>query len=141
MILSTKGRYGLKATFNLALNYGKGPVSIKEIAAAYSISESYLELLLAKLKKANIVLSIRGCEGGYELASPPEQITAGDVLRCLEGPLLPSECVVEGECSSHCHCAVRSVWTRLYDAINTSIDSVTLKQMVQDFQDGGNTNI
>lgn len=140
MILSTKGRYGLKAAFHLALHYGEGPVSLKDIAAAYEISESYLELLLGGLKKAGLVVGKRGCEGGYSLVRAPEDITAGDVLRALEGPLLPSECVLEGECShrsGQCRCTVRSVWTRLYDSINQSIDSITLGQMVQDYRDGG----
>jgi len=141
MILSTKGRYGLKAAFHLALRYGEGPVALKEIAAAYQMSESYLEQLLSGLKKAKLVVGTRGCEGGYSLARAPEDVTAGDVLRALEGPLVPSDCVLEGECGQHCHCTVRSVWTRLYDSINQSIDSITLGQMVQDYKDGGTANL
>ncbi|HBD64877.1 MAG TPA: AsnC family transcriptional regulator, partial [Clostridiales bacterium] len=68
MILSTKGRYGLKAIFELALNYGSGPVSLKKISDKYNISESYLEQLFAKLRKSGYIDTVRGPQGGYMLA-------------------------------------------------------------------------
>ena len=92
MKLSTKGRYGLRAMIDLALYAENAPVSIASIAARQHISESYLEQLIAKLRKANLVTSVRGAGGGYVPGRPVEEISVGDVLRALEGNLDPVEC-------------------------------------------------
>ncbi len=81
MKLSTKGRYGLRAMIDLALYAENAPVSIASIAARQHISESYLEQLIAKLRKANLVTSVRGAGGGYVPGRPVEEISVGDVLR------------------------------------------------------------
>ena len=91
MKLSTKGRYGLRAMIDLALYAENAPVSIASIAARQHISESYLEQLIAKLRKANLVTSVRGAGGGYVPGRPVEEISVGDVLRALEGNLDPVE--------------------------------------------------
>ena len=85
MKLSTKGRYGLRAAVDLALYAKEEPISISNIAAKEGLSESYLEQLFAKLKKAGIVHSVRGTNGGYQLARSASEITVGNVLRALEG--------------------------------------------------------
>ena len=90
--LSTKGRYGLRALIDLAQYSEIEPVSISSIAARQGISERYLEQLMAKLKKAGLIKSIRGAGGGYVLAREVESISVGDVLRALEGNLEPVEC-------------------------------------------------
>lgn len=82
MKLSTKGRYGLRALIDLAMYSEKEAVSISSIAARQNISESYLEQLVGKLKKAGIVLSIRGAQGGYKLAKPASDISVGDTKIC-----------------------------------------------------------
>ena len=87
MKLSTKGRYGLRALIDLAQYSEKEAVPISSIAQRQNISESYLEQLFAKLKKAGLVMSIRGAQGGYRLAKPSDTISVGDVLRALEGNL------------------------------------------------------
>ncbi len=84
MKLSTKGRYGPRAVIDLALTSENEAVSISSIAARQSLSESYLEQLMGKLRKAGIVKSIRGAQGGYRLGRPPEEISVGDILRALE---------------------------------------------------------
>jgi len=83
--ISTKGIYGLFAAFELALNFGAGPLRIERIARAHNIPRHYLEQLLLKLKKGGLVRSRRGAEGGYELARHPSRISVYEVLRCLEG--------------------------------------------------------
>ena len=88
MKLSTKGRYGLRAMIDLARYSEKEPVSIGSVAARQEISERYLEQLVALLKKAGLVKSIRGASGGYVLAKAPEEISVGDILRALECGLL-----------------------------------------------------
>ena len=92
MKLSTKGRYGLRALIDLAQYSEEEPVSITSISNRQGISERYLEQLMAKLKKAEIVKSIRGAGGGYILGKDMHEISVGDVLRALEGSLDPVEC-------------------------------------------------
>jgi Rrf2 family transcriptional regulator, cysteine metabolism repressor len=135
MILSTKGRYGLKMMYEFALNYGTGPMSLKEVAQKQQLSETYLEQLIAHLKKAGLVTSVRGAQGGYELIRKPEEITVGEIIRVLEGPLAPSECVVddEPECSKAEYCVTRLLWEKIMESINNVIDSITLNDMVNDY--------
>ena len=87
MKLSTKGRYGLSAMIDLAVYSENEAVSLNSIAERQHISEGYLEQLMAKLKKAGLVTSIRGASGGYYLAKPASEISVGDILRALEGSL------------------------------------------------------
>ena len=92
MKLSTKGRYGLRAIVDLAVYSEKESVSISSIARRQNISERYLEQLAGKLKKAGLIMSTRGAQGGYRLARPADEISVGDVLRALEGNLEAVEC-------------------------------------------------
>src|SRR3712207_9413120 len=84
MKLSTKGRYGVRAMVDLAINYGKEPISIKNISKRQSISEYYLEQLFASLRRAGLIKSIRGAQGGYILNREPKDITVSDILEPLE---------------------------------------------------------
>ena len=135
LILSTKGRYGLKMMLELALKYGEGTMSLKDIAKKQELSETYLEQLIAHLRKASLVVSVRGAQGGYELSREPAKITVGEIIRTLEGPLAPSECIIEGEpeCSRAEYCATRTIWERISKVINDEIDSITLQDMVNDY--------
>ena len=94
MKLSTKGKYGLRAFIDLAVCGENRPVSLNSIAERQEISISYLEQLMAKLKKAGLVKSVRGVNGGYTVARPVDEISVGDVLRALEGELVSVEHVV-----------------------------------------------
>jgi Rrf2 family protein len=134
MILSTKGRYGLKAAFELALNYGDGPISLKTISTKYSISENYLEQLLAKLRKQGYINTVRGVNGGYLLARPPEEITVGMILRALEGEITPSECLTGESCSRESICATRVIFEKIESGINDVIDKTYLIDMVKQNQ-------
>lgn len=124
MKISTKGRYGLTIMMELAQNVGEGPVSLKSIAEKHSLSEHYLEQLVAPLRNAGLVKSIRGAYGGYILAKPPQEITAGDVIRVLEGPISPVDFTEEDDP------AKRDLWIRIRDAIAQVIDSTTLEHLV-----------
>lgn len=135
MKLSTKGRYGLKAMFELALSYGEGPTPLNNIAQKQNLSLHYLEQLFATLRKAGLVKSIRGAQGGYILGDKPENITVGDVLRTLEGPIAPADCVIEDEesdCSRLGYCVTRTIWERIKESIDDVIDSITLQDMLDD---------
>ena len=135
MRLSTKGRYGLKAMFDLALHYGEGPISLTSISERQDISLSYLEQLIATLRKAGYVKSVRGAQGGYELNILPSEITVGDVLLVLEGQLAPVSCV-KNDNSAHCNksgeCVTRSVWEKIHISISNVVDSISLQDMVND---------
>lgn len=135
MKLSTKGRYGLKAMFELAKNFGNGTTPLNNIAQRQNISEHYLEQLIAVLRKAGLVKSVRGAQGGYILAKPPETITIGDVIRVLEGPIAPVDCVSEEEpepCSRADYCVTRSIWAKVRDSVTDVLDSITLADMVEE---------
>ena len=137
MIISTKGRYGVRAMFVLAKQYHlKEPTSIKYIATEQAISEQYLEQLFSKLKKAELIHSIRGQKGGYTLTKSPDSISVGDIVRALEGPLAPSECVVDNYdyCENIECCTTRSMWKKIYDGFNQVVDSVSLGDMLEEYK-------
>ena len=131
MKLSTKGRYGLRAAVALAMYAKDEPVSISTIAAREELSESYLEQLFAKLKKAGLVHSIRGTNGGYQLARPAEDISVGDVLRALEGNMVIVDCPdSESQCAKYGSCVTKYVWKRINNSINDTMDAITLEELV-----------
>ena len=133
MKLSTRGRYGLRAKYDLAIRYGEGPVSLNSIADRQMVSLPYLEQLMAKLRRAGLASSSRGAQGGYELAKPPEEITVGDIVRVMEGPFDPVQCLSGDfdydDCEQLGDCVVRSVWMRLKDCTNRVLDSINLKDL------------
>lgn len=111
------------------------PQSIASIAARQSISDSYLEQLMAKLKKAGLITSIRGSQGGYVLAKPGTEISVGDILRALEGDLSPVKCMgLKGDqaCSGSGNCVTKNVWKRIDDSIQNAVDSIYLNELVED---------
>ncbi len=137
MIISTKGRYGVRAMFVLARRYETGELtSIKYIADEQGISDQYLEQLFAKLKSAGLIESVRGQKGGYRLAEKPQEISVGQILRSLEGPLAPSECVIEDHeyCGKTDHCTTYLMWKSIYDGINDVVDSFSLADMINDYK-------
>lgn len=133
MKLSTKGRYGVKAMVELAIRYGDSPVSIKTIAEKHNISEYYLEQLFANLRKANLLKSIRGAQGGYVLGRHPKDITVTDIIKTLEGPIEIASCLDRDECDSMNVCPTRLLWEKLKKSIDDVTDSITLQDMVDDY--------
>ena len=133
MKISTRGRYGLRAAIDLAIFGGDEAVSINAIAERQQLSESYLEQLMAKLRKADIVKSVRGAQGGYMLAHPACEISVGDVLRALEGDLRPVDCLAikdENKCSNADLCITKYVWTRISESINDTVNNMTLQDLL-----------
>jgi len=135
MKLSSKGRYGLKAMYELAIHIGDGPISIKYIADKQNIPENYLEQLLASLRKAKMIESVRGAHGGYKLLRNPGDISVGDIFRILEGPIKLSECIMDNEpdyCDNDGNCSTQVVWRKIEDSITSVIDAITLQDMLND---------
>lgn len=134
MKLSTKGRYGVKAMVDLALNYGTSPVSIKTISKRQNISEYYLEQLFSPLRKADLIKSIRGAQGGYVLNREPKDIKISDIMYVLEGPIEVSDCVEGTSCDNLQYCATRILWKKIQDSIDSVIKSITLQDIVNDYE-------
>ena len=133
MKLSTKGRYGLKAMFQLALYKSEGPISLKTIASKQNISEQYLEQIFSSLKKSGLVKSVRGAQGGYLLGKEPKDITVGDILIVLEGPVSLSDCVLDEDvCENSGKCVTKVVWEKIKKGIDDVINSITLQDMIDD---------
>ncbi len=108
----------------LAGKFGEGPISLKSIAERNQLSEHYLEQLIAPLRNAGLVKSIRGAYGGYILSKAPEQITSGDIIRILEGPISPVDFTEEDDP------AKRDLWIRIRDSIASVLDSTTLADLI-----------
>jgi Rrf2 family cysteine metabolism transcriptional repressor len=140
MKLSTKGKYGVRAVFEIARHYGKGPITIKEIVERQGISISYLEQILYRLGKAGLIDSVRGPAGGYLLARKPSDLTIGDIVRTLEGPIALSHCLEPGdagECYQADDCVARMVWTKVGAKIEEALDSITFSDLLhQDSRTG-----
>lgn len=131
MKLSTKGKYGLYAMFYLAQHEGSGPQPLKAVAEI-GVPEDYLEQLLGNLRRAGLVTTVRGAQGGYQLAKPPEDITVGDIIDATEGPLTISECISdEGCCHRSGECRTRRVWEYLSNSINGLLQSISLRDMLE----------
>ena len=138
MKLSTRGRYGIHAMYDLAKHYGDGPQPLKLIAERQGIPEAYLEQLVAVLKKEGLVTSTRGAQGGYMLSREPEDITVGQILRALEGGLNLVDCLSgEDTCGKSCACPSRIVYMKIRDGLNQVADSITLKDMINDYERSG----
>lgn len=125
MKISTKGRYGLTVMIELARKYGGGPISLKSIAEDKGLSAHYLEQLAAPLRNAGLVRSVRGAYGGYILAKQPDAITAGDIIRVLEGPITPVEGIEEEEA------AQQALWLRVRDVVKDVLDTTTLEDLIE----------
>lgn len=118
----------------LAAKNGEGPTSLKSIAEKHQLSEHYLEQLIAPLRNAGLVKSIRGAYGGYILSKTPESITSGDIIRVLEGPISPVDFTDEDDP------AKRDLWVRIRDAIADVLDTTTLADLVEFKDDGHHDN-
>ena len=132
MKLSSKGRYGLLALYDLATRFGDGPVPLKAIALRNDIPEMYLEQLFISLRRKGLIQSIRGAQGGYELAKPPKEVVVGDALRALEGSTSLIQCVEDDACGQACDCPSRFVWKRIQEGIDSAVNSITLQDMLND---------
>jgi len=133
MRLSARGQYGVRAVVELAQSYQRGTLPLEEIARGQRIPRAYLERILGSLRRAGVVVSTRGPRGGYCLARPPEQITVGQVVRALDGPIAPVACASEAgpaSCDQARACPARQAWLRLRDGIAAALDTTTIADLV-----------
>ncbi len=123
----------MRLMVDLARHWGQGTVSLHAVAQREDLPEAYLEQLVASLRRAGLVNGKRGAGGGYVLAREPRAITAGDVVRALEGPIEPQICTAEGDPVVNCvrepDCGTRAVWLKLQSTIAQALDSMTLAEL------------
>jgi Rrf2 family cysteine metabolism transcriptional repressor len=132
MKISKKAYYGLRAMVFLAQN--EGVCSIHTLAQEEDLPEDYLEKILQTLRKAGLVEATKGQNGGYRLALEPELITTNHILKTLDGSLVPFPCSsVEGQglCSQESTCATSNVWKKLNTALEDTLDSITLADLIR----------
>jgi Rrf2 family cysteine metabolism transcriptional repressor len=115
----------------LAQNEANRPLQLKIIAERQDISVKYLEQLMAVLRSAGLIRSVRGSKGGYVLSKAPSQVRLSDILHCLEGPVTTVECVEDSQsCVRAAECAARQVWVKVQQAIEEVLQSITLQDVV-----------
>ncbi len=132
MRVSAKELYGLRAMSEFARHFGEGPVSLSEVARKQGISQPYLEQIAIELRRSGLLHSRRGAQGGYYLARSPGEMTAGDVIRALEGSILPVQCVADAKCepcSLEDGCSARGIWEQVRDRLVETLDSITLADL------------
>jgi len=143
MKISTKGRYAVRVMMDIAEHDdGEEFVKANQISARQGISAKYLEQIIAILNKAGYVNSVRGAQGGYRLAQPPQNYTVGMILRLTEGSLFPVACMDEevNSCSRCNNCEPLEVWKQISDAINNVVDHVTIADLLQKKKERENAN-
>jgi Rrf2 family transcriptional regulator, cysteine metabolism repressor len=134
--VSTKGEYGVRIMVDLARHYSERPRSLTDIAQTEMLPLPYLEQLAKLLREADppLITSTRGAHGGYKLSRNPTDITMGEILRVLEGPIAPMICATEGEMTQICgfldSCRIKHLWAKVRDAVAHTIDTMTLADMV-----------
>jgi Rrf2 family protein len=132
MKLSTRGRYATRALLDLALNQEGEPIPLKDIAQRQEIPLSYLERLITPLRVAGLVKSLRGPKGGIQLTKPAHEIKMSEVIRLVEGSIVPVECADNPEVCPHAElCATREIWAELKRKIDDVLESITLQDLVE----------
>ncbi|HOC60439.1 MAG TPA: Rrf2 family transcriptional regulator [Smithellaceae bacterium] len=132
MKLSTRTRYGVRLMMALAIQYGQGPVFLKDIARGENISEKYLSLIIIPLRSVGLVNSIRGAHGGYHLSKEPSQITLKEIVDVLEGDCSLVDCVKNpSSCSRAPICASHDIWAIVGNKISETLNSITLDTLIK----------
>ncbi len=132
MNVTSKGRYALRFMIDLAQHREDGFISLKTISERLTLSMKYLEMIVGNLKKAELVDSTRGKEGGYKLNKEPKDYSVGEILRSIEDNLAPVACIKEGEiqCDRSGACMTIPMWKELDDITNAYLDTVSLEDLL-----------
>ncbi|MDP3058332.1 MAG: Rrf2 family transcriptional regulator [bacterium] len=132
MRLSTKGQYAVRAMVVVAMYCENGPVPLREVADIEDISEQYLEQIFMDLRKADLVVGQRGAKGGYVLGKGANDISAGDILRAVEGPIRLVDCDHSGEACRRAHvCATKDLWEKVSEGMQQVLDSTKLADLAK----------
>ncbi len=133
--ISTKTRYGLRVMFDLAQHSNGKPITLSVISKRQKLPLNYLEQIMLKLKKADLVISVRGAYGGYKLNGNPDEISVKDIFDVLEGPISLAECFTESKCGKSNYCVTRLIYIKLSNKLNETIANITLEDMIKDKND------
>ena len=135
MKISTKGRYGLRILIDLATHDPEKPRMLKDIAKSQQISEKYISRLVIDLRRAKLIRSVRGINGGFHLAKSPESITLLEILETMEGPISVVDCVRSPEkCTRNALCPARDIWQKLNDGIRELTGEITLEDILDAYR-------
>lgn len=134
MKLTSKGRYAVTAMIDIALNQGKGPITLSLISERQGISLSYLEQLFAKLKRAELVTSARGPGGGYSLSRPAGEITISQIIHAVDELVDARKCAGKANCRKGGQCLSHELWADLSDLIDTFLKNITLQTLIDQKQ-------
>ncbi len=137
MRLTTKGRYAVTAMLDLAFHYEKGPVTLTEISGRQSISLSYLEQLFARLRKAGLVVGVRGPGGGYRLKKTLDAISIADIVLAVDEVIDSTNCGGKGDCQDELPCLTHHLWMGLSHHIKSYLEQISLSDLMakKEFQD------
>jgi Rrf2 family transcriptional regulator, iron-sulfur cluster assembly transcription factor len=131
MRLTTKGRFAVTAMVDLALRHGGGPVTLADISARQKISLSYLEQLFGKLRRRELVTSVRGPGGGYRLAKDMATISVAEIILAVDEPIDATQCAGKENCRDEQKCLTHDLWATLNERIFGYLEAVTLHQLVE----------
>ena len=135
MQFSQKSQYALRALFELSKRKGNGPVRIADVAKAQDIPRRFLESILSELRRGGFVASHRGREGGYTMVCEPSETTVGDILRFVEGPMGPIDCIC-GKSTNNCtlrgKCVFEPMWVRVREAMLGVLQETTLASLMEE---------
>lgn len=131
MRLTTKGRFAVTAMLDLALNSTHGPVTLSGISGRQKISLSYLEQLFGKLRRRELVESVRGPGGGYNLARPATEVTVADIICAVEEPIDSTQCSGRENCRDNERCMTHDLWEELNETVYGFLSTVKLSQLVE----------
>lgn len=134
MKLTTKGRFAVTALLDLAMQHGNSPVTLSDISRRQKISLSYLEQLFAKLRRSELVDSVRGPGGGYYLAKALDKVSVAEIILAVDEPIDTTQCGGKENCHNDGKCMTHDLWAKLNDHIFDYLGAVTLKQLVDDQQ-------
>jgi Rrf2 family protein len=134
MRLSTKGEYASRAMLELSLHYQEKPLHIRDISKAQDIPQRFLEQILLQLKRAGYLRSRKGPAGGYYLSKPPAEINVAEVIRVMDGPLAPIDCVsvtAHEVCPHEAHCGLKGLWKEVRDAVAQIMEKATFGELAE----------
>ena len=132
MKISTRGRYALRMMLDLAQHREEGYITIRSISMRQGISEKYLEQIVSVMNRAGFLRSVRGAQGGYQLMRQPSDYTVGEILRSIEGNLVPVACMDDdpNRCPRCSLCATLPLWQKIDRAVRDVVDNITLEDLI-----------
>lgn len=140
MKISKNGQYALLSVVDLAMHTEHGHESLARIAQRQDIEPRYLGQIFFALKNAGLVKGVRGKTGGYLLTRPAQELTAGEVVRAVEGDLAPTQCCLGDESSKNCKtykgCITRTLWRKIAHEINDTLDRITIADIINEYSKG-----